>query len=304
MDRTKTLTPGLDAIVVDDELRLPSLVQAPFSSTLELASPASFANLRSVISILTEHPHFMLVSKPAGMFTQAAPGVPSLATELAEQLRIRDEHPGTPYLGLPHRLDRGTSGIVLLARNQRALKRFNQQFQARSIVKTYLATVTGSVSSEVQTFEDYLRKVPDEPKAVICGPDEGKLARLRVRGVAEVGEHSLVQIQLLTGRMHQIRLQLASRGFPIVGETIYGTEALGASGQPASTNQHDAFWLHALRLEFRHPQNGTLTIGTAPLPERWEQLPELHEIASPLVQRSQADDGSHPQAEAKSWALE
>ncbi|RMF41898.1 MAG: RNA pseudouridine synthase, partial [Planctomycetota bacterium] len=88
-----------------------------------------------MIPILMEEPHFLVVDKPAGWLCQAPAGVPSLQRELVSQLKIRDEHPGQPFIGLPHRLDRSTTGTLLIAPNHRALKRFNAQFQSRKIGK-------------------------------------------------------------------------------------------------------------------------------------------------------------------------
>ena len=259
-----------------------------------------------MIPILFEHPHFLLVNKPAGLFTQAAPGVPSLQVELQDQIRKRDEHQGNPFIGLPHRLDRGTTGILLIARNQRALKRFGQQFQARQVTKTYIAIVHGEFPESLECV-DYLKKIPNQPRAEVCdqSADGAREARLRARKLHCASGYSLVQIELLTGRMHQIRLQLSSRGFPIVGDEEYRADK---SAQERDTQARNAaqgsIALHALRLEFRHPQNGQLTIGTAPLPEHWESLcPALDKASVGAVARSGKDDGSHLSQEGKSWTL-
>lgn len=255
-----------------------------------------------MIPILSEHPHYLLVAKPAGLFTQAAAGVPSLVEELTEQLRERDQHPGKPFLGLPHRMDRGTSGILLLARNQRALKRLNQQFQARSVVKLYLALVSGHIATPTGTYSDFLRKIEDQPKAEICNEEDqgGREARLHFRTLATSGHSTLVLVQLLTGRMHQIRLQFASRGHSVLGDSLY----LDASRSAERTSPEDRFGLHALRLEFRHPQTAQPVVGTASLPPHWEALcPELFEEAAATAKRSQSEDGVQSEANY-SWQIE
>ncbi len=259
------------------------------------------------IPIVYEEPHFLLVNKPAALFSQAAAGIDSLQARLIAQLKARDQHPGEPFVGLPHRLDRGTSGIMLIARNQRALKRFGQQFQSRKVVKHYLAVVEGApvsadaggahghgdstqiplASSVLQSglrWEDYLRKIADVPQAEVVSADtEGaKLAVARVdwlcsASAEHVATQSLLKIQLETGRMHQIRVQAASRGWPVVGDASYGARlpwSSGSQGSPTSdTHGHPPIALHAWSLEFRHPQTAKAMRCVAPVPDNWQQLP-------------------------------
>ncbi len=120
-----------------------------------------------MLTILLEEPHFLVINKPSGLFSQSAPGIDNVQALLIEQLAQRDAHPGKPFIGLPHRLDRGTSGAMLLARNQRALKRFGEQFHSRKVGKHYLAVVEGSMPAEKQLLADYLRKIPEKPLAEI-----------------------------------------------------------------------------------------------------------------------------------------
>lgn len=244
------------------------------------------------LALVREEQHFLLVHKPSGLFSQAAPGIPSVETELSELIRSRDGHPGRPFIGLPHRLDRATSGVMLVARNQRALKRFGQQFQSRKVNKLYLAVVCCRPACQLeppspQLLEDFLRKVPDEPRAEICqAQDAGaKLARMEIEPLAQAGATRLYLVRLLTGRMHQIRLQFASRGCPVLGDTLYGgpvweqPQATTHDGEAlsAEAGRHAPIALHALRIEFHHPKTGHLTSGTAPLPESW-----THALAAPL----------------------
>src|SRR5690349_15735187 len=116
--------------------------------------------MNSVLEILHEEAHFLLINKPSGLFSQSAPGIDNVQELLIAQLAERDHHPGRPFIGLPHRLDRGTSGVMLLARNQRALKRFGEQFHSRKVAKFYMAVVEGEMSPGRVTLSDYLRKVP------------------------------------------------------------------------------------------------------------------------------------------------
>ncbi len=230
------------------------------------------------IPIVYEEPHFLLVNKPAALFSQAAGEIESLQRALTQQLKARDNHVGQPFVGLPHRLDRGTSGIMLIARNQRALKRFGEQFQSRKVVKQYLAVVEGEFPELPQRWEDYLRKVPDQPLAEIVTVDNdgAKQALATVECLQREAGTSLLLVQIETGRMHQIRVQAASRGFPVLGDTAYGAKlAFDLQPEPNSeTHAHPPVALHAWSLEFRHPQTAKTMTFTAPVPESWNGLAE------------------------------
>ena len=254
--------------------------------------------MAEAISIIYEEPHFLLVNKPAGLFSQAAPGVPSLETQLIEQIKVRDEHPGRPFIGLPHRLDRATSGIMLIARNKRALTRFGEQFQSRKVNKFYLALVEGELPAGIQLWEDYVRKITDQPQAEIVEPqaEQAKQAQMLIQSICFHQGQTLALIQLLTGRMHQIRVQAARRGFPVVGDALYAAQ--GTFG-PTSTDSDDPrqlpHALHALRLEFRHPQTARAVSYTARPPLAWRSLvSELQSAVDELVARSDAE-------QAQSW---
>ncbi len=262
------------------------------------------------ISIVYEEPHFLVVNKPAALFSQAPAGIDSLQSRLILQLKQRDQHPGEPFVGLPHRLDRGTSGIMLIARNQRALKRFGEQFQSRKVSKHYLAVVevdfpnsaTHRANAE-QRWEDYLRKIPDQPRAEVVASDaEGaKLAVASVECLGNASGQCLLRVKLETGRMHQIRVQAASRGLPVVGDASYGAklpwktvaEVAGTSSDAQVSDAqvsdsthtqldltllephtHPPIALHAWSLEFRHPQTAKALRFAAPVPPNWQQLPD------------------------------
>ncbi|MGN6544381.1 MAG: RluA family pseudouridine synthase [Aureliella sp.] len=226
-----------------------------------------------MLEILVEEPHFLVINKPAGMFSQAAAGIENVQDALIAQLAARDHHPGRPFIGLPHRLDRGTSGVMLLARNQRALKRFGEQFHSRKVAKYYMAVVEGEMPLGCVLLSDHLRKIPEKPLAEIVPADapDAKLAQMRALPLERDAGRTLVCVELLTGRMHQIRLQLASRGFPVVGDWSYGSQQTFGPLDPEGWRQCLA--LHSWQLEFRHPQTAKLCAATAPLPETWETLP-------------------------------
>jgi 23S rRNA pseudouridine1911/1915/1917 synthase len=227
-----------------------------------------------MLEILLEEAHFLVINKPSGLFSQSAAGIDNVQELLVTQLAARDNHPGRPFIGLPHRLDRGTSGAMLLARNQRALKRFGEQFHSRKVAKFYMGVVEGEMPPERMLMSDHLRKIADKPLAEIVSPEaEGaKLAQLVAQPIISHAGLTLVRIELLTGRMHQIRLQLASRGSPILGDWSYGSSQTFGALDPEGWRQCLA--LHSLRLEFRHPQTAKFCAVTAPVSEHWQSLPE------------------------------
>lgn len=245
-----------------------------------------------MIPILLEEQHFLVVNKPAGLLTQAVPGIESLQVRLVEQIRVRDQHAGRPFVGLPHRLDRGTSGALLIARNQRALKRLGAQFHHRHVHKFYVALVEGCFLGPSQIWRDSLRKIENQAQAEIV-PSESpgaKLAELQIRPVVCVDNQSLVLIRLMTGRMHQIRLQLSSRGFPILGDALYGSVNEFGEGMFHA--------LHALRLEFRHPTSAIPISATAPFPSNWSLAP------SEILAACDRLCGLSRQASSVNWELD
>lgn len=226
--------------------------------------------------LINENSH-CVVNKPADLFTQAAPGIPSLQNQLEEQFLAQyseGESPARPFIGLPHRLDKGTSGAVLIARNQRALKRFGLQFQTRKVQKYYLAVVQGDARNSQGRWHDTVRKIPDEAKAeIVSDATGGKEASLDAKCIIATQELSLLLIQLHTGRMHQIRIQAASRGIPVLGDQLYGGQASTFVA------------LHAARIDFFHPTNGKHQNATANVPSCWESLPgNFQEPLSDLLQ--------------------
>ena len=224
-------------------------------------------------TILHEEAAFLVVNKPARLLTQAARGIPSLETELTSLLQQLYPDTKNPFVGLPHRLDRGTSGVLLVARNERALKRFGLQFQTRKIVKEYVAVCHGRVEQEAGTWRDFVRKIPDRAIAEIVPEDhpDAKEAILHFQTLATEDDLSLLKIVLETGRMHQIRLQAAHRGHSILGDTLYGSPTPWGEVDPDGRWQQLA--LHAQRIEFRHPSTALAVSISAPFPEIWLQLP-------------------------------
>jgi RluA family pseudouridine synthase len=225
------------------------------------------------IPVLLNDSFFAVINKPSGLFTQAASGIESVESVLREQWKLPD-HQATPFVGLPHRLDRGTSGTLIIARNQRSLQRLGEQFHSRKVHKRYLAAVQGIPQEKVGTWIDYLRKIPDRPVAEITEPgvEGAKIAELDYRFLCSSADVSLLDIELKTGRMHQIRIQAASRGHSVLGDWCYGNQTVW--GEIDHRGERIALALHAAAIQFRNPQNARPIQVAAPLPQLWrENLP-------------------------------
>jgi 23S rRNA pseudouridine1911/1915/1917 synthase len=194
-------------------------------------------------------------------------------------LGARDGGSATATIGLPHRLDRPVSGTLLVACSGRMLKLLGGQFQSRRVGKEYLALVEGEVSSPRGTWRDVMRKVPGEARAEPTEPGqpEAREAVLHFRVLQRSAERSLLAITLETGRMHQIRLQAARRGFPILGDTLYGASA--SWGPPPLDARQQPIALHARRIAFHHPRTAKRVTVAAPLPGTWDLLPDAWHVA-------------------------
>jgi 23S rRNA pseudouridine1911/1915/1917 synthase len=228
-------------------------------------------------AILFEDNHCVAVNKPAGLLTQGVPpGLPTLESRVKDYLRRRYHKPGNVYLGIPHRLDRPVSGAVVFARNTKAARRLAEQFQERQVAKVYWAAVEGDVRPAEGVWEDWLRKVPEEARAEPAGPDVpgAKRAVLHYRRLGDCRGGCLVELRPETGRMHQIRVQAALRGWPVQGDALYGARL--PFGPPAELARDRAIALHGRSLTFLHPIRYEPLTVVAPLPEAWREVaPEL-----------------------------
>jgi len=233
--------------------------------------------------VLLEDGPVLVVNKPAGLLTQGAPlWVPSLEAQVRSYLKVRYQKPGNVYLGIPHRLDRPVSGAILFARNSKAAARLAEQFRNRQVRKIYWAVTETAPQPSSGDLTDWLLKVPDKSQMATAAPgtEGAKEARLAYRTLGPVSGGTLVEIELGTGRMHQIRVQLASRGWPIVGDRKYGaaTELTAAAPAPCSpTGAPPAageapIALHSRELHFLHPVRYDAVRVTAPLPSEWQRF--------------------------------
>ncbi|TWT64454.1 RluA family pseudouridine synthase [Rubinisphaera italica] len=223
------------------------------------------------LQILCEDAPLIAVSKPAGLLSQGAPrGVFCLPDYVKAYLKYQYDKPGNVYLGVIHRIDRPVTGVVLFSRNSKGAARLSEQFRERQVKKTYLALLESPPPEEEGKLVDLIRKIPDQARAVIEPTESNgaKRAELSYRVLGTHQKYTLVEVTPLTGRMHQIRLQFASRGCPIVGDQLYGaTREIDL--RPLTSDYTTQIALHAWKLEFQHPVRYDTQVITAPLPSEW-----------------------------------
>ena len=231
--------------------------------------------------ILLEDGAVFVMNKPGGLLTQGPPGIDSLELRTKHLLKVRDEKPGKVYLGVPHRLDRPVSGVITVVKNVRAAQRISAQIREHKVTKTYWAVVAGTPDESSGRWSDFMRKIPDEARSEIVESShpDAKDALLDFRVVAQADNQSLLEIQLVTGRTHQIRLQCSHHGCPILGDAMYGSEV---DFGPQETDLRKRWIaLHARRLAFEHPINGHSPVDqTAPLPACWHSVSHLTDSCS------------------------
>ncbi len=209
--------------------------------------------------LLYEDNHLLVLNKPGGLLVQAdRTGDPTLLEAAKAYLKEKYHKPGRVYLGLVHRLDRVTSGVIIFAKTSKAARRLSQAFREGQVQKYYLAVVEGGPPPE-KTLEDYLAWDPVRRKAYLS--PEGKKALLTWRLLKKGRKESLLLVEPGTGRKHQIRAQLAAHGFPIVGDLKYGSPRKIAAGR--------AILLHAWRIRLSHPTKKEILVFEAPLPPYW-----------------------------------
>ena len=214
------------------------------------------------MQILYEDNHLIAVNKAPGEIVQGdKTGDKPLSDTLKEYIKLKYNKPGEVFLGVPHRLDRPTSGVVLFARTSKALVRLNEMFKNHDAMrKTYWAIVQGAPKQPEARLENYLIRNEPQNKSYIAKPGakDAKLAVLTYRTLAKGDRYSLLEVELLTGRHHQIRCQLAAIGCPIKGDLKYGAKR---------SNPDGSISLHARQITFVHPVRKEQLTITAPVPE-------------------------------------
>ena len=223
------------------------------------------------IEILYEEGSVVAINKPAGLATQAPAQFDSLEQRVRKFLAERTGFESS-YLGVPHRLDRPVSGVILFATKRRAAFKLSRQFERRTIEKEYWAIVEGNIDPPEGTWHDHLWKVYGQPRALVVDANhaEGQEAVLHYRAIAQQNAGTLLQIRLETGRTHQIRVQASSRNHAVLGDTMYG--ATSSFGPEVSEDRERAIALHARSIAFDHPTTHQRVTIEAPLPAFWPTI--------------------------------
>ena len=251
-------------ITVNDRAAKPSLrlsIGDRLRVVIPPTPPSSLSPEAIPLNIVYEDDDFLVVDKPAGLVVHPAPGhlshtlinavlshFPNLA-DVSDSLRP----------GVVHRLDKDTSGVMLVAKNRTAQLNLSDQFKAHSVVKAYLVLVKGQLTPEQGVIEAPMGRDPRNRKrmAVVA---EGREARTEYRVIRYIGDYTLLEVMPETGRTHQIRVHLAAIGYPVVGDKVYGVKSPYLSRQ----------FMHASRLGFKHPSTGEYVEFTSELPQDLE----------------------------------
>lgn len=212
------------------------------------------------LHILHEDPHLLVISKPANLVVHPGPGHPqgTLVNALLAHYPpiVRVGHRRRP--GIVHRLDKDTSGVMVVAKAEAALESLQEQFRNREVEKTYLALVNGRVQPQEGIVEVPIGRHPTE-RQKMAPTAEGRYSRTRYRVIRLFPRHTLLEARPYTGRTHQVRVHLSWLGHPVVGDAVYGRRR-----QPLLKDRH---FLHASRLTLTHPATGQEMCFEAPLPE-------------------------------------
>ena len=211
--------------------------------------------------ILYEDNHLLIINKNVGQLVQGdKTGDETLLDTIKNYIKIRDHKAGNVILGLVHRIDRPTSGLVIYAKTSKALSRLTQMVKNREIKKTYWAVVPKEIVPQSQRLVHYLKKNEKNNKAIIfTKPTDGaKESILTYQIIKMLDNYQLLEVDLETGRHHQIRAQLSKIGIPIKGDLKYGSPRSNANG---------GISLHARKLEFIHPVTKESISITAPIPQ-------------------------------------
>ncbi len=261
-----------------DLVRLPPVrVSAQVQAKADAPAPAR------EFPVLMEDDAMMAIDKPAGVAVHGGSGV---SFGVIEQLRRA--RPALANLELVHRLDRETSGVLLVAKKRSALKNLQDQFRDRETGKTYLALVSGLWPSNKKVIDSPLMKytVPNgqgegERRVKVVGKDDpnGMRSITLVRVARTVGPYTLLEVTIKTGRTHQIRVHLASQGHPIAGDDKYGDFEHNKLLQKLGLKR---MFLHAWQLKFQHPQSGRPVSLQAPLPPELQSF--VDSVQPPIIQ--------------------
>ena len=212
--------------------------------------------------ILYEDNHLLVINKPAGVVTQGASAdQTSLGHQAKHYLKTKYHKPGNVFLGFVSRLDKLTTGVILLARTSKAAARLTEAFKNRKVSKTYEALVERADLPDADTLTDFVRKNDAARKMETCHPEarNGQRAILHFQLLNHYQSATHLEINLETGRKHQIRIQFSNFGCPILGDRKYNS----------AINFSNGIALHSTQLTINHPTTKELLTFKAPLPTEW-----------------------------------
>lgn len=213
------------------------------------------------LEVLHEDNHTIVINKPSGAIVQGdKTGDEPLTEAVKAYLKEKYNKPGNVFCGLVHRLDRPTSGIIVFARTSKALSRLNEQFRTKDVEKTYWAVVENRPPKDSDTLVHFLKRNEKQNKSYASENEtkDSKKAILHYTLLSSSDNYHLLEINLETGRHHQIRAQLAAIGCIIKGDLKYGARR---------SNKDGSIHLHARKLKYAHPTSGDVIQLTAPVPD-------------------------------------
>ena len=245
------------------------------------------------LQIIYEDNHLLVVNKPSGVATMGAESGPTLHSLAAEYLRRTYNKPGRAFVGIVSRLDAMTSGVIVLARTSKAASRLAPQFGGAAgggnnggrATKIYLAAVAGRLPKPDGALDNHLRKDDAARRMRVVGADQqdARRAILDYQRLGETDDATLVAVQLQSGRKHQIRVQFAAAGHPILGDRKYGSSDAFPAG----------IALHSWQLQLTHPTKRDRRWFSAPLPPSWNgmmsSLPDTSRLWADVVNHFQLD---------------
>jgi 23S rRNA pseudouridine1911/1915/1917 synthase len=235
--------------------------------------PAELAPLRATpeeipLVVLYEDDDLVAVDKPAGMVVHAGAGVRSgtLVNALLHRFGALSGVAGELRPGIVHRLDRYTSGVLLVAKHDSAHRQLAAQFSGRQVEKVYLALVHGDLRGESGRIERPIARDPVRRTRMTAGLASGRAAWSEWKVLRRLGKFTFLEVRIGTGRTHQIRVHLSSIGHPVAGDTLYGAPAK-VDGKPLLGR----YFLHAHRIRFHQPATGAEMVVVSPLPRELEE---------------------------------
>jgi 23S rRNA pseudouridine1911/1915/1917 synthase len=274
-------------VLVDGRAARPSLrLKAGQSVSVRLPAPrpAEPAAEDIPITVVHEDRHLLVVDKPAGLVVHPGAGRASgtLVNALLHRVRDLSGIGGVLRPGIVHRLDRGTSGLLVVAKDDATHLALSRQFSGRTVEKEYLAVVLGVPRAREGAIDAPIGRDPVHRQRMSVRAPRGRTARSTYRVVEALDGAALLRVRIATGRTHQIRVHLAALGHPVAGDATYGGRRSPASRRPEARAALEALArpaLHAARLAFTHPATGERLSFESPLPA------DLQDLLAALRQR-------------------